>query len=139
MNLKKIIVWLLSISIVCQSSMQVYPVKAIPDAPPGTFKKNSANGATNQKTHFELQWSTSTGATYYRYCLQEGSITQLCNGLNWKAPNSKFVNTSARAIPVTLKPNTYAKTTTPRFPMGIEALLSGVWHFQRKAIERSLR
>ena len=31
MNLKKIIVWLLSISIICQSSMQVYPVKAIPD------------------------------------------------------------------------------------------------------------
>ena len=31
MNLKKLIVWLLSISMVCQSSMQVYPVKAIPD------------------------------------------------------------------------------------------------------------
>ena len=91
MNLKKIIVWLLSISIVCQSSMQVYPVKAIPDAPPGAFKKNLPNGTTNQKTHFELQWSASLGATYHRYCLQEGPITQLCNGLNWEAPNSKFV------------------------------------------------
>jgi len=53
-------------------------------------------------------WTPSAGATYYRYCLQEGPILsqQLCNGLNWEAPNSKFVNTTETKIVASLKSNT---------------------------------
>jgi hypothetical protein len=52
-------------------------------AAPGTFSKSTpANGATGQVTPAALNWSASTGATSYEYCIDTTNNSS-CDSGNW--------------------------------------------------------
>jgi len=63
------------------------------EAPPGSFSKSSPlNGATNQDLNLTLGWGTSSGATSYRYCIDE-VINTTCDTV-WNSTDTTSVDIS---------------------------------------------